>query len=46
MPIRQRGRLAKNVSTLARASRFLSTTRPRSSMPCTWNTFFAMSRPW
>src|ERR1041385_559656 len=35
----------KNSSTFARLIRFLITTAPVSSTPCTWNTDFAISRP-
>src|ERR671913_1525294 len=45
MPITQRGRFAKNSSTLPRASFFFSTALPRSSAPCTWNDLLAISRP-
>ena len=45
MPIRQGGKLAKNLDTCSRRSRFRSTAFPRSSIPCTCMTFFARSIP-
>src|SRR6516225_9875578 len=45
MPTRQAGRLAKKTATWSRRSCLRTTTCPRSSTPCTWNTFFAKSKP-
>src|SRR5262249_33985075 len=45
MPMRHRGRPAKNSSILARLTRLRITTAPAPSTPCTWNTDFAISRP-
>src|SRR5262245_57351276 len=45
MPMRHRGRPAKNSSILARLTRLRITTAPSPSTPCTWNTDFAISRP-
>src|ERR1700729_4139691 len=45
MPTRQGGAEAKKLAICERFSFFLTTAWPRSSTPCTWNTFFAKSRP-
>src|ERR1022692_4596778 len=45
MPITHGAKLAKNTPTCARRSGLRSTAFPRSSIPCTWNTFFAKSIP-
>src|ERR1017187_2063047 len=45
MPITHGAKLAKNTPTCARRSCLRSTAFPRSSIPCTWNTFFAKSIP-
>src|SRR3954452_22397239 len=44
-PIVQIGRFAKKSLTCPRRNRLRRTTRPLSSTPCTWKTFFAVSRP-
>src|SRR5687767_4048106 len=45
MPTRQARRLAKNSSTLPRRSCLVMSVLPWASMPCTWNTDLARSRP-
>src|SRR6516165_10534034 len=45
MPTRQGGSAAKNAITWLRRSCFLMTTFSAASIPWTWNTFFAISKP-
>jgi hypothetical protein len=43
--MRQGGSAVKNFNTWPRRSCFLTTTFSVASMPWTWNTFFAISKP-
>jgi hypothetical protein len=45
IPIRHGGSWAKYAKTRARRSARQTTVSPTASTPCTWNTFFARSRP-
>src|SRR5262245_38593263 len=45
MPIRHRDRDSKNAMTWPRRSCLLTTTVSAASMPWTWNTFLAISKP-